>query len=265
MEVAIHSEWNMHKKKLRGCTLFASLMAATAVRADNPSSTGSNLSVGVAAVSSVSPYVGYDKKVWPFPAFEYDNNRYYVDGISAGYYLGKHPSYDLALDLTVATNYFDPSDTSNTALKKLDKRSPSLMAGVRFRHRATWGLIQANVAHDVSGHSVGETAQLEYGYPVLHGVFDLVPSLGEGWSNGKFNNYYYGITPGASAESGLSIYRPGSGWSPYGKLVMDYHLGVRWNAFAEARYTRLDDAVRHSPMVDQKALTSYMVGLSYRF
>lgn len=254
----------MHTTQIRILVLFAGTVAVSGAHAADAPDT-SSFSVGLAAVSSVSPYRGYDQKVWPFPAFHYDSNHYYVDGVSAGYYLVKHADYDLALDLTVATNYFDPSDTSNAAMKQLDKRSPSLMAGLRYRHRANWGLVQANVSHDILGNSVGETAQFEYGFPVLHGVLDLVPSVGEGWSNGKFNNYYYGVTPSASVESGLPIYRPGAGWNPYGKLVMDYHLGARWNAFAEARYTRLDDAVRHSPIVDQKALTSYLVGLSYKF
>lgn len=254
----------MQTMKLRSLALLTTLTVAAAACADDAPAP-SRFSLGLAAVSSVSPYRDYDQKVWPFPAVRYDSDRFYVDGIAAGYYLLKHPGDDLSLDLTVATNDFDPSQTSDAALKKLVKRSPSLMAGLRYRHRASWGLVQANVAHDVSGHSVGETAQFDYGFPVLHGVLDLIPSVGEGWSNGKFNNYYYGIAPGASLQSGLPVYRPGAGWSPYGKLVMDYHLGARWNAFAQARYTRLDAAVRHSPMVDQRSLTSYLIGLSYSF
>lgn len=254
----------MQTMKLRCLALLTTLTIATGTHADDALAP-SSFSLGLAAVSSVSPYPGYDQKVWPFPAVHYDSGRFYVDGIAAGYYLVKRPGDDLSLDLTVATNDFDPTQTSDAALRKLDRRSPSLMAGLRYRHRASWGLVQANVAHDVSGHSVGETAQFEYGFPVLHGVFDLVPSVGEGWSSGKFNSYYYGITPGESAESGLPVYRPGAGWNPYGKLVMDYHLGARWNVFAQARYTWLGDAVRHSPMVDQRSLTSYLVGLSYTF
>jgi outer membrane protein len=225
----------------------------------------SNFSIGLGAASSASPYRGYDQKVWPIPAVNYDNNRYYVEGLSGGVYLVKDKAFDVSVDATVATNYFTASDTSNPQLKKLKTRDPSLMTGLRFRYRANWGLLQAKVGQDITGNSVGKTAQFEYGFPIFEGALTLIPSVGESWSDSKFNNYYYGVSYAAAQQSGLAYYRPGASWQPYAKVSINYRIGAQWSVFAQARYTRLSSEVSDSPMVDSKELTSYLVGVSYRF
>lgn len=253
----------MKKNLLASCLYLVLAAAAVPVHAqDNAPAT--NWSLGLAAVSGNSPYRGYDEKIWPIPAVNYDSSQYYLQGLSAGFYLVKNQAYDLSIDASIATNYFDPSDTTNTQLKKLKTRDPSLMAGLRFRHRADWGLVQVNVAHDV-GSNAGQNAQFEYGYPITGSKLSLTPSVGESWDSSKFNAYYYGISYNDAARSSLAAYRPGASWSPYAKVTATYQITLRWSAFAQVRYTRFADQISNSPMVDSKGVASYLVGALYHF
>lgn len=224
-----------------------------------------NTSVGLGLISSASPYRGYSEQIWPIPIAASDGSRYYVEGLSGGVYLFKNEAFDVSVDTTIATNYFTPSDTSDPALKKLKTRDPSLMTGFRIRHRAEWGILQFNVAHDILGNSVGETAQVEYGFPLYEGPLTIVPGAGEAWSNAKFNNYYYGISMGSAGESGLPAYRVGSSWNPYVKVTASYRITQQWNAFAQARYTRLASTIGASPMVSSRSLAGFLVGVTYKF
>jgi len=225
----------------------------------------SNWAVGVAAVSSASPYRGYDQKVWPFPAANYDGSRYYLQGLDGGFYLAKQQSYDVSIDASIATNYFRGSDTTDVQLKALKTRDPSFMTGVRYRYHTDWGFLQVKVAQDVSGNSQGQTAQVEYGYPITTGALTLIPSVGQVWNSSKFNSYYYGVSSAEAARSSLENYSPGASVSPFAKMAASYRFSQRWSAFAQVSYTHFPDEISRSPMVDTKGLTSYLVGVSYHF
>jgi MipA family protein len=229
------------------------------------SDVNSSIAVGLGITSSASPYRGYKEQIWPIPVVSYDGDRYYVQGLGGGVYLFKNASFDLSVNNEIATNYFKPSDTNDPALKRLKTRDPSLMAGFRARYRGTWGLLQLNVGHDVLGNSVGETAQFEYGFPFREGPLTIVPAVGEGWSNAKFNNYYYGISPSSALESGLPSYQMDSSCSPYFKLTAAYRISDQWNAFAQAKYTRLASNIGASPMVDSRSLPGFLLGVTYKF
>jgi outer membrane protein len=225
----------------------------------------SNWAVGLAAVSSVSPYRGYDQKVWPFPAVSYDGSRYYLQGLDGGFYLAKNESYDFSIDASIATNYFRASDTTDVQLKTLKTRDPSFMTGLRYRYHADWGFLQLKVAQDVSGNSQGQTAQAEYGYPMNVGALTFIPSVGQVWNSSKFNSYYYGVSSAEAARSSLGNYNPGSSVSPFAKLAASYRFSQSWSAFAQVSYTHFPDEISRSPMVGTKGLTGYLVGVSYHF
>jgi MipA family protein len=254
----------MKKNFLTICLGVAVLVGALPVYSQDVVQS-SNWAVGLAAVSSASPYRGYDQKVWPFPAVNYEGPHYYLQGLDGGFYLAKNESYDFSIDASIATNYFRGSDTTNVQLKMLKTRDPSFMTGLRYRYRADWGVLQVKVAQDVSGNSQGQTAQAEYGYPVTVGALTFIPSIGRVWDSNKFNNYYYGVSSAEAARSSLANYSPGASVSPFAKVAASYRFTRSWSAFAQVSYTQFPNEIRRSPMVGTKGLTSYLVGVSYHF
>ena len=252
-------------RKIASIYLGAIAVTTSSVAWPQDAAPSANWAVGAAAVSSASPYRSYDRTVWPIPVVNYNGSDFYLTGLDGGVYLAKHADYDISIDASIATNYFDPSDTSNPQLKQLKTRDPSLMAGVRFRHRADWGQVQVNIAQDVSGDSKGQTAQVEYAYPVVSGALTLIPSVGDSWASSTFSDYYFGVSSNDAARSGLSYYHPDASWSPYVKLIASYRISTNWSAFTQVRFTHLTKAISDSPMVDSTGLTTYLVGVLYHF
>jgi outer membrane protein len=252
-------------RKFASIYLGAIAIAATSPAWAQDAAPTANWAIGAAAVSSASPYRSYNQTVWPIPVVNYDGSDFYLTGLDGGFYLSKQSDYDLSIDASIATNYFDPSDTSNPQLKKLKTRDPSLMTGVRYRHRADWGQVQVNISQDVAGNSKGQIAQVEYAYPMVRGALTLIPSVGDSWASSTFSDYYFGVSSSDAARSGLSYYHPDASWSPYVKLIASYRISTNWSAFAQVRYTHLSNAISDSPMVDTHGLTTYLVGVLYHF
>ena len=248
-----------------GLTLALIADSAIAQTTASDSSNATPWSLGMSVASSPSPYRHYDRNIWPIPVVGYEGQSFYFRGLSAGYYLLHDQSDTLTVDVELASNYYRPSDSSDPRMKLLSNRKLSIMGGFSYQHHADWGVLSAHVATDVSGNSEGQYAEASYGYPIKSGKLTVTPSVGGRWSSDKFDNYYYGVSQREADRSGLAAYRAGSSVTPFLNIGAGYALTPSWNVFAQMRYTRLDDAIKNSPMVDKSATTSYWVGIIYRF
>ncbi|WP_266156594.1 MipA/OmpV family protein [Dyella silvatica] len=229
----------------------------------NNSSTPWSLGLGVA--SSPSPYRKYDRNIWPIPLIGYEGSSFYFRGLGAGYYLLRDKNSSLTVDLGLSPNYYRPSDSNDPRMKQLSNRKLSIMAGFSYQYRADWGVVGARVATDVSGNSKGQYAEATYGYPITTGKLTLTPRIGGSWNSQKLNNYYYGVSQREAARSGLAYYRADSGVTPFFSIDAGYAFTPSWSAFAQVRYTHLNNEIKDSPMVDKTGMTSYLIGVVHRF
>lgn len=222
-------------------------------------------SIGLGAAVGQYAYKGVDNDTLPYPMINYEGERFFIRGTGAGAYLLKDSRNQLSLNLFYSPLNFDPDDSNSRRMKLLDKRHSTAMAGLGYRHMADWGIVRTSLSADVLNYSNGYVADAAYLYPFDFGALTLTPGIGASWYSGNFNDYYYGISGKESRRSGLSQYDAGSSWSPYAEISANYALTQSWKTFAYARYTRLDDEVKDSPMVDKSYTTLFAAGVSYSF
>ncbi len=244
---------------------IAALLASTTAQAQVAPGAKPRSSVGLAVAAQKSPYAGYDTDVLPIPVVNYEGKSFHLRGGSVGWKLFNSESTEVSLLASPYMMRFKHKDTDNVQLRQLSNRSLSAMAGVAVRHTAPWGIVQANMQAEVSGHGGGFAADAKYAYPIPTGKVTLVPGIGAGYASADLNDYYFGVSARESARSGLATYKAGSGVSPYIDLTAIMPLGAHWVATGSLRRTRLSDAITDSPMTEGKHMDSALIALSYGF
>ena len=242
------------------CTLFCATASAQSAPQQSPT-----WSLGIGAVWSPSPYRDYSNKAWPLPMVNYEGKSFYVRGATLGYRLFTAGADEFSVIVSPLGNRFLHDDTNDPQLRRLSDRDISGMAGVAWRHRASWGTVQASAQKEFTGHGGGDAFDVNYSYPIVEGSLTFIPTAGVTYDNNVLNNYYYGIGLSDALRSGLPIYHPGGGSSPYLGIVATYKLSHSWVATGGIRYTSLPTAVKNSPMVDTGHTQSYFVSMSYIF
>lgn len=88
------------------------------------------------------------------------------------------------------------------------------------------------------------------------------------WADQNYQWTYFGISPENSARSGLSVYRPGSGFRDVtAGVTATYQLNRRWGMLARASLTRYVGDTADSPIIHEGSRTVGLMGLAvtYRF
>ncbi len=226
----------------------------------------SEFSLGVAALGTASPYVETGARVLPVPMLGYEGEYGYFRGVAGGVYLWNDDHHTLSVNAYFMPLGFDPDDSDSQAMKQLGKRRSTLMAGIGYRYKhPVWGQLRLEISGDTLNNSNGVLGDIGYLYPINLGDWRLTPGAGVTWSSANHNDYYYGIRANESARSGLGQYQPGSSWTPYIEMSINYRINENWRAFFSARGIALSSEVRDSPMVSKAFSGMLMTGGSYVF
>jgi len=228
--------------------------------------TAADFSLGLGGFLTTSPYHAKrdDYSVWP--VVNYDNDIWYIQGDEIGGYLINSDTNELKVKAYYFDQDYKPKNGRGRAMRRLDKRQNTIMSGVSYQYTGAYGAIHTQVATDTRNRSQGVVANLAYLNLVqLNKRLSLIPELGLDWANGQQTRYYYGISPGESARSGLTTYRPSANATPYVSLMTVYNVTPQWDTYASARSNFLPATVRNSPMVNADRTYAFAVGVNYNF
>lgn len=233
----------------------------TTVPASAEDKTG--ISVGINVIAENSGY-DIDDDVTILPSLFYDNGTFYARGSQFGGYLINDDKNELSGFIQPGGSQFDPDDADG-ALKELDERKWSGMAGVSYLRRTPIGGFRGQVATDITGHSEGTVARLTYLARLNPGKWTIYPSVGLEWANEDYNEYYYGVTQKESDKSGIKTYSPDSSISPYVSVNATYEINKDWDLFLGQSINYLSDEQHDSPMVDDRVGYRTTLGVLYKF
>lgn len=222
-------------------------------------------SIGAAAAIEQLPYRSYDTQVLAAPMINYQGEYIFVQGVVAGVHLYKTETNIVNLNIYYSPLSFDPSKSDNRALRELDKRHSTAMAGVSYYHQADWGNIRAATATDILDNSKGTMIDLSYHYPIQFKSLRIETGIGAQWQDRKHNDYYFGVSHRESHNSELEYYNAKAGVSPYLALNMHYVFNKNWQALVFGRYNLLDKEVKDSPMTEKSYAGIFGLGLIYQF
>ncbi|MBJ9276960.1 MipA/OmpV family protein [Citrobacter amalonaticus] len=229
------------------------------------SASASELSIGAGAIYNESPYRGYNENTHAIPLISYEGESFYVRQTTLGYILSKSEQNEFSLTAFWMPLEFDPSDNDNHAMKKLDKRDSTMMAGAAWYHHENWGSVKVSAAADVLDNNNGWMGELSLFRKIPVGQLALIPSVGVLYYDENFNDYYYGVSGSESRRSGLDRYSAQDSWVPYVSLTAKYPVTDNIVLTASAAYSVLPDEIKDSPMIDRDDSFTFMSGVSWRF
>jgi MipA family protein len=86
------------------------------------------------------------------------------------------------------------------------------------------------------------------------------------WADKKYEQAYFGVSAAQSAASGFKLYSPKGGVKSAGlNLIADYKISPNWNANVTASFSQLQGDASKSPLVQNKAQSTIIAGVSYSF
>ncbi|HDS1136570.1 TPA: MipA/OmpV family protein [Stenotrophomonas maltophilia] len=220
---------------------------------------------GISAGATSGAYAHYDVKPLVVPAVAWQGERFFASPGSLGMYLYKGQGLRLSAAVTPYTLRFKTDDVNDAQLRRLHSRQMSAMAGITGEYSADWGMVEASMMREVTGHGGGFESRLHYSYPIQAGRFTWVPRAGVVHSSSRLLDYYYGISDEEALRSGLAAYRPGSTTSPSLQIAVSTPLGTKWRATGVVANQWFGDAVKDSPMARRGTQTSAFISLMRSF
>lgn len=224
-----------------------------------------DLSLGAAMTVATSPYKKHDATYLPTPMIRYEADHLYVRNAGAGVYLFKNETHKIGLGVSYAGLHFDPDDTKDHQLKRLNKRKSTLMGDFSYEAITKIGIAKIKLSRDLLGHSDGYTVDAVFQVPLIRECYTIMPGVGVLWSSRKQSDYYFGVGRGESARSGVREYTAKANFSPYVKLEGKYDFNERWSAVGGVYVNFLTGSIKNSPMVGRSATVAGALGMQYKF
>lgn len=226
-----------------------------------------NVTLGLGVGYATQPYLGVSNDVIPLPVVRFENEFFFLNSTKAGYFLWNDGQQKINLNVSYNGQSFKGKDSSNDAMRMLDRRRDTFMIGTGYDVSGVFGNLSADISGDVLNRNNGIIGDLNYSYPIQHDLLTFAPVAGVNWSNSKFNNYHYGVTISESNRTGsvLPAYHSGSGVSPYMGVNLNYRMSGNWSAFGMAQHKFLSSQVKDSPMISSSGQTLVGGGVSYTF
>jgi outer membrane protein len=129
--------------------------------------------------------------------------------------------------------------------------------------------LRGEIRKGVSGHK-GWVGLIGADYVAREGdawLFSIGPRVT--WSNDRYQDAWFGVTPADAVASGLPVYNPGGGIHAVGATAsFETRLGPRWGLYSYAKYDRLVGDAADSPIVTllgSRDQLSGGLGLNYTF
>lgn len=225
-----------------------------------------NLSVGGGVFASTSPYKRYDGGIKPYPLINFNSEYFYIRGFTGGFKVINAGMHEVSLIASYLPWEFDPDDTTDSRMRRLDKRHSTVMAGGAYRLTTPYGVFGVSLQADVLGNSNGLLGDVSYSYPFnIMPKVNLSPAVGLRWDSENQVDYYFGVDHGESRHSGVREYSPHDAVSPYAKLGANVNIYKNFSVYAEGQVLMLSDEIQDSPMVDDSAIWSGGAGLRLDF
>ncbi|SHO54603.1 MipA/OmpV family protein [Vibrio quintilis] len=227
-------------------------------------STDYSIGAGVGIQQSI--YKGIDNTTSPFPLVGYEGEHFFIQGVTAGYQLRPaSASSNLIFKVMYDFKEFDPSDSDNAQMQLLNKRDNAVMAGVGYKLKTAVGIFQADALTDVSDEHNGSSTRAMWTIPFPNGRWGFNTTVGYNYSNGNYNNYYYGVSAQESVVSGLASYDLDWAGSFFTNIQSYWMLTQNLSVGGGITYTLYDDEISDSPMVDDDETLGVNMSVTYRF
>ncbi|SNY61055.1 MipA/OmpV family protein [Enterobacter sp. CC120223-11] len=245
-------------------TIFSGLLAVGLIAALMPHPAAA-VALGLEGGSYGTPYDDRRAENWVLPYIGYDYQQFYIDGTEMGYKLVDDEVNSLKLKVWYLDVQYDASEGRTAALRKLNNRHSTMLAGASYLRTTPVGGFQTTVGVDTLNQSQGVTANFSWILMKQWGGLTVLPIAGVDWNNSQQNRYYYGISEEEASRSGLSAWRPHASMIPFVSLAANYDWHNGLNTWAEMTGRFYSSTITDSPMINKDAIAELTLGFSYGF
>ena len=223
--------------------------------------------VGGIGILYDSPFGAEGTSFNAFPYISYRGERFYLQGLEAGYRLLPPPqdADDLHLSLDVIVSARTLAGSSR------DKFTAD--GGARLGLHGSFGSLTATFLQDVTDTHNGQEVSLGYSYRFTADKLTVTPGIKATWQSRKLANHMWGVTARQREkmiEDGkdaiLPVYQLTDDVIKYSaELMAVYRVSNRWSVIAFGSGTYLDDKVRANPGITKKYDLTVGLGVGYSF
>lgn len=203
---------------------------------------------GVGLAVNRQIYRGYDRRVILLPILGYRGEKLLVFGPFVRYALAQSGALTFSIQAAPRFQGFDESDSDLFA--GMDERKISMDLGFGLEYASDNFKLELSSLHDLLGRSDGSEIGLSASKVYRSGSWFIEPALGLSYLNRRHVDYYYGVDADEVAS-----FRPAYD----GDDALNFNLGVSFTTPAifdglariGLEYTRFDDEIADSPLVDE--------------
>lgn len=225
-------------------------------------STAGEWGLGAAIAYYQPPHNGVESESISLPFVSYQSERLNINLRAFSYRLFKFDEMQISLEGEIRLEGYDPD--GNIALTGMEKRNPSLDAGVSVARNDAWGEMIFMILADMTETHEGYEARLLYQIPYRLKRLIFISAVGVGWLDNALVDYYYGVRLD-EVSSTRSYYAGLSTTNTFVELSIGYDISDSLEFSAGLKVMHLGKSIEASPIVDKKYDTSAISSLQYRF
>lgn len=226
---------------------------------------------GLGVIVADTPWLDVDNVAAPFPFIsgQYGNWQFFDNGLVSYQWIDEEElSFFTGLDYRDEGYDADGLINNETSDNPVFEGYDSPDGDIVFTMGGHWQFIGLYLQQDISGHSKGLTADLEFEIPIysIGEKFVLSASTGMHWQSSDYTQHIYGIE-GAQIDisKGRVAYQPGSATNYSVGLTGMYALNQNWTLIGGYHFVRLDDSIENSPLIEDDKMQSAYLGAVYQF
>jgi outer membrane protein len=203
----------------------------------------------------------------PFPAFdiEYKNRFFAKEDMLFGVYFINNANWSAGLALQYDVTERETSD--DTRLRGLQNVPATPRAKAFLTYTQSAFTFSTSAAQDIAGNREGLVVETKatVTLPVGKKLY-LTAGPGVTWTNGTYQQTFFGVTPSQSAASGLPVYDAHSGAATgYVTVEADYLITKSLIATVEMKFARLYGNSALSPITRRVQQNTDTLALTYTF
>ncbi len=223
---------------------------------------------GFATIVPSAPYNGLDTDIMAMPFVSYEGERLTWWGTSLSYRLTElqHDQPSMSITLDLAPNELESDDSDELA--GIEDRAYSIMAGVDYGYRFSFGSLDLSVETDVSDTHNGQRAVIAFEHPIItHPKRKWLVSIGveAEYISRNYADYYFGVSEQEQLNSIYTSYKVDSIIQPSATLGGYYQFNPQWMLVSNLRWQALASEIKESPIVDSSVVVDGFVGVVYVF
>ena len=227
--------------------------------------------VGAAILSTKQPWKGAKQQtaIAPYISATKGNWSWGVENLVTYH---RDFSKDLSMDfgINLRTNAFDSKASifSKASENPVFKGYKTPELEIAQTVKVNWGWLSLSHNKDISNNSKSNATSISLSLPIYEnsqGV-SIKSNFTANWYSASFVNYYYGISKTqVNQEIGRTFYQTEKAVNFQLSLNTVYPINRQWAIINAITYTKIDDNIFNSPLINQTYQNDIVLALTYSF